>query len=158
MSAILIDTHCWLWAINSPELLNRAAAELLVEPENAFLLSAVSALEIAIKWAGGKLDLPQPPEKLIASSLEMLPMKSLPVYQQHALRVGELPPHHRDPFDRLLIAQAQIERLPIMTADPLIAQYDVEIIWGGRGRAPRRSRLGRIDARRLHRPRASPER
>jgi len=140
MSAILIDTHCWLWANGAPGMLNRAAADLLRERENAFVLSAVSALEIAIKSARGNLELPEPATKYVASRLEMLGMKSLPVYLQHALRVGELPPHHRDPFDRLLIAQSQIEGLPLMTADPIIAQYDVEFIWAGRGRAPRRAR------------------
>src|SRR5689334_17337320 len=109
MSAILIDTHCWLWAISTPEMLNRAAADLFPERENAFMLSAVSALEIAIKSARGKLDLPAEPTELVASSVRMFSMTSLSVSLQHALRVGELPPHHRDPFDRLLVAQAQIE-------------------------------------------------
>ena len=140
MSAILIDTHCWLWAMTAPETLSRPAAELIRDRENAFVFSTVSALEIAIKSALGKLDLPEPAGEYVTSRLEVLAMKALPVYLQHALRVGELPQHHRDPFDRLLIAQAQIENLPIMTADPVLAQYDVQIIWAGKGRAPRRSR------------------
>ena len=143
MSAILIDTHCWIWAMGTPEMLNRSAAELLLERENAFLFSAVSALEIAIKSALGKLKLPDAADKYVRSRLEAAAMKSLPVYLQHALRVGELPLHHRDPFDRLLVAQAQIENLPIMTADPAIAQYDVDVIWAGKGRAPRRRRSRR---------------
>jgi PIN domain nuclease of toxin-antitoxin system len=64
---------------------------------------------------------------------------SLPVYLGHALQVGLLPHFHRDPFDRLLIAQSHVERVPLMTADAVIAQYDIEVIWAGRGRAPRRS-------------------
>lgn len=140
MNAILIDTHCWLWANMTPEMLSHSAADLIADRENAFVLSAVSALEIAIKSALGKLDLPAPAEEYVPMRLESLAMKALPVYLQHSLRVGELPQHHRDPFDRLLVAQAQIENLPIMTADPEIAQYDVQIIWAGKGRAPRRSR------------------
>ena len=143
MNGILIDTHCWLWVMMTPEALNRSAADLISERENAFFFSAVSALEIAIKSALGKLNLPGPPAEYIPARLEDMAMKSLPVYQQHALRVGELPMHHRDPFDRLLVAQAQIENLPLMTADPVVAKYDVDIIWAGKGRAPRRGRRRR---------------
>lgn len=104
------------------------------------LFSAVSALEIAIKVSLGKLRLPQPPAEFVRSRVDALSMISLPVYQTHALHVAELPRHHRDPFDRLLIAQSQVENIPLMTADAALAAYDLELIWAGRGRAPRRSR------------------
>lgn len=134
----LVDTHCWLWSVSAPQRLRAAAAELIEDGENAVVFSAVSALEIAIKASLGKLQLPEPPTRFVESRLRALGMTSLPIYLSHALRVGDLPQHHRDPFDRMLVAQSQIERLPLMTADAAIAAYEVDIIWAGRGRAPRR--------------------
>lgn len=134
----LIDTHCWLWAVRNPERLLPSAAKLIESNENTVVLSAVSALEIAIKASLGKLELSEPAAEFVSSQMAVLSMTSLPVYLTHALRVGLLPHHHRDPFDRLLVAQSQIERLPLMTADPEIAAYDVELIWAGRGRRPRK--------------------
>jgi PIN domain nuclease of toxin-antitoxin system len=139
MRRFLIDTHCWLWAMVAPDRLNAAATELIGSDENTVVFSAVSAWEIAIKVGLGKLQLPEPVDNYVVSRIDDQAMKPMPVYIHHALRVAELPPHHRDPFDRLLIAQAQIEGLPLMTADAAIAAYDVEIIWAGRGSAPRRA-------------------
>jgi PIN domain nuclease of toxin-antitoxin system len=133
----LVDTHCWLWAINSPERLQPAAVELIEGKENTVMFSAVSALEIAIKYSTGKLQLPELPEAFVTSRMVTFAMTPLPVYLSHALRVGLLPKLHRDPFDRLLVAQSQVERLPLMTADAVIAAYDVEVIWAARGRVPR---------------------
>ena len=134
----LIDTHCWLWAVRNPERLLPSAARLIEDDENTVVLSSASALEIAIKASLGKLELSEPAAEFVSSQMAVLSMTSLPVYLTHALRVGLLPHHHRDPFDRLLVAQSQIERLPLMTADPKIAAYDVELIWAGRGRRPRK--------------------
>jgi PIN domain nuclease of toxin-antitoxin system len=134
----LIDTHCWLWAVRNPERLLPSAARLIESNENTVVLSAVSALEIAIKASLGKLELSEPAAEFVSSQMAVLSMTSLPVYLTHALRVGLLPHLHRDPFDRLLVAQSQIERLPLMTADPEITAYDVEVIWAGRGRRPRK--------------------
>jgi PIN domain nuclease of toxin-antitoxin system len=136
----LIDTHCWLWSVSAPERLRPAAVDLIESRDNKLVFSAVSALEIAIKVSLGKLQLPEPPGAFVPSRVEALAMASLPIYLSHALHVASLPHHHSDPFDRLLVAQCQIEGLPLMTADAAIAQYDVEIIWAGRGRAPRRAR------------------
>ena len=136
----LIDTHCWLWAVSAPERLRPTAREAIESRENTVLFSAVSALEIAIKVSLGKLQLPKPPAEFVRSRVDALSMTSLPVYQTHALHVAELPPHHRDPFDRLLVAQSQVENVPLMTADAALAAYDLELIWAGRGRPPRRSR------------------
>lgn len=136
----LVDTHCWLWALDSPEKLQPEAVELIKNKENIVMLSAVSALEIAIKYSTGKLQLPEPPEAFVASRMGRLTMTPLPVYLNHALRVSLLPYHHRDPFDRLLVAQSQVERLPLMTADAAIGAYDVEVIWAGKGQEPRELR------------------
>lgn len=137
MMRFVIDTHCWLWAVSAPEALRPTAAELIADRDNTIVFSAVSALEIAIKAAIGKLTLPEPPEEYVKTRVDALAMTPLPIYLPHALRVARLPPHHGDPFDRLLVAQCQIEGLPLMTADAAIAAYDVDVIWAGRGRPPR---------------------
>jgi PIN domain nuclease of toxin-antitoxin system len=134
----LIDTHCWLWAITSPERLKPLAMDLIESKDNTVVFSAGSAAEIAVKFSIGKLLLPEPPETFVGSRMVSLAMVPLPIQINHALRVGVLPLLHRDPFDRLLVAQSQIERLPLMTADETIAEYDIDIIWAGRGEAPRR--------------------
>ena len=91
-------------------------------------LSAASAWEIAIKSCQGKLRLPDPPLKYVPSRLEQFGVLPLAIDQAHALHVFTLPLHHRDPFDRILIAQAQLEHLPILTSDPVFAAYDVRTI------------------------------
>lgn len=92
------------------------------------LLSAVSAWEIAVKHGLGKLRLPDPPVEYVASRLRETRTLPLAITWQHAIHVSSLPAHHRDPFDRLLIAQAQIEKVTILTADPAFALYDVDLL------------------------------
>jgi PIN domain nuclease of toxin-antitoxin system len=84
--------------------------------------------EIVIKHALGRLRLPMPPSEYMPSRLAATRATALPIHHSHALRVAELPPHHRDPFDRMLIAHAQVEGLPILTADPHVARYDVQVL------------------------------
>ena len=112
----------------SPDRLNRRARKLVESKENELYLSAASAFEIGIKHACGKLKLPGKPESSIPEMMQKSAVTALPITLSHALRAGSLPGHHRDPFDRLLIAQAQIEKLPILTADPRIDDYDVRVI------------------------------
>jgi PIN domain nuclease of toxin-antitoxin system len=126
---LLIDTHCWLWMQVSPEKLNDKARELLVDPANALLLSAASSWEIAIKYALGKLPLPAPPASYVPDRLRSSGVTPLAVSHIHALAVAELPDHHRDPFDRLLVAQAHLDGLTLLTADRTLDAYDVQIIW-----------------------------
>jgi PIN domain nuclease of toxin-antitoxin system len=135
----LIDTHCWLWAVKSPDRLLPSAAQLIENESSVVRFSAISALEIAIKVSIGKLQLSDSPKDFILSQTSALSMVSLPVTLAHAIRVASLPLHHRDPFDRLLVAQAQVEGIPLMTADEEVAAYDVEIIWAGRSASPNRS-------------------
>jgi len=125
---ILLDTQCWLWMVASPERLSDRARSLIEASDNELYLSAASAWEIAIKHSLGKLRLPEPPARYVPSRLDVLRTLALPIEHDHALHVATLPAHHRDPFDRLLIAQAQLEDLPILTADPLFARYDVTTI------------------------------
>ena len=126
---ILLDTHVWLWTLVAPERIRRSAREAILDRGNALFLSAASAWEIAIKHAIGKLPLPEPPETFVPSRLIRDSIRPLPVAMHHALRVATLPPHHRDPFDRLLIAQARVDRMPVVTRDPIFTRYGVRTIW-----------------------------
>jgi PIN domain nuclease of toxin-antitoxin system len=126
---LIVDTQCWLWMSIAPERLSDAARRLVEARETTLMLSAASAWEIAIKHRLGKLHLPTPPADYVPSRLRLLRTSSLPISHEHALRTGELPPHHRDPFDRLIVAQAQLEDVPILTADRHLSHYDVEVIW-----------------------------
>jgi PIN domain nuclease of toxin-antitoxin system len=112
----------------APERLSARARSLVASTEHELFLSAASAWEIAIKHALGKLTLPEPPQKYVPARLDALRTSSLPIDHDHALRVAALPPHHRDPFDRMLVAQAQLENLPLLTADPIFGRYDVTVI------------------------------
>lgn len=122
---MLLDTHVLLWyALGDRERISRPL-QSRIESGPAFA-SVASFWEIAIKSALGKLEAPDDLPALV----ESLGFEVLPVTAEHAWAIRELPHHHRDPFDRLLIAQAQVERLPILSADPAFARYDVEVTWG----------------------------
>ena len=133
---LLLDTHCFLWWFADDPRLGARARELISDGENAIYLSAASSWEIAIKVSLGKLTLPEPPDVYVPSRLSSQEIDGLPIEHVHALGVASLPPHHPDPFDRLIVSQATLEKLPILTADDRIAMYDVEAIWAGRGEAP----------------------
>lgn len=125
---VLLDTQVWLWMLAAPDRLSSQSRALLVAAENELLLSAASAWEIAIKHGLGKLQLPESPAKYIPRMMVHTSVTPLPIHHRHALHVAELPEHHRDPFDRLLVAQAQVEGVPIMSADRHFRQYDVEVL------------------------------
>ena len=135
---VLVDTHCWLWALSRPEALNGEVAALLGDDDTEVVFSAVSVWEIAIKSALGKLRVTATDDSLF-DIIDQQPITRLPILHSHARHVANLPPHHSDPFDRMLIAQAQVENLPIVTADDEFLRYEVEVIWAGR-RKPRRRR------------------
>ena len=126
---LLLDTPCWLWMQASPEKFSARARAILDDPDNVLLLSPVSAWEIASKYALGRLTLPIPPAEYVPSRMKSSGVDALALQHSHALQVASLPWHHQDPFDRLLIAQAQVEGLPILSADRQLAAYDVEIQW-----------------------------
>lgn len=125
---VLLDTQVWLWMLGHPDRISADSRALLESPDTKILLSAASTWEIAIKWAIGKLELPGNPEEVIGEMMSQTRVTPLPILHSHTLRVASLPSHHRDPFDRLLVAQAQLAGVPFMTADPQIASYDVEVI------------------------------
>ena len=126
---LLLDTQCWLWWFANPERLNTEAIESLGEEKNQLYLSVASIWEIAIKVSLGKLNLPEPPSEYIPSRMMMLGVTSVDIKGIHAILAASLPYHHRDPFDRMIIAQSQIEQMQIVTADSVFNQYDVNLIW-----------------------------
>jgi PIN domain nuclease of toxin-antitoxin system len=128
---LLIDTHIWLWLTAEPERIGSAAIEALVSESNEVYLSAASAWEIVIKHSLGKLDLPLPPAAYVPSRVAALGHTPLPIAMEHTLAVADLPLHHKDPFDRLLVAQARVEGMHLVTADHLIRGYDVPLVWAG---------------------------
>jgi PIN domain nuclease of toxin-antitoxin system len=105
---ILLDTHCWLWWLTQPEKLKEEGREILADGSNTVFLSVAGSWEISIKYSLGKLNLPEPPERFVLKRLMRDAVSSLPIEHIHALRVTELPYHHKDPFDRLIISQAMV--------------------------------------------------
>ena len=125
----LLDTHTFLWWTLDEARLSPRARRFLGDSSNTLFLSAASAWELVIKAQLGKLKLPHHPDRFIREQLSLNAIESLPVVLDHALQVLTLPDHHRDPFDRMLVAQSRVEKLPILTADPQIRAYGVEVIW-----------------------------
>lgn len=126
---ILLDTHAFLWWVANDPNLSATAHQTIGNGSNEVFFSAASSWEIAIKAQIGKLMLPANLEQFISSQLAQNNFTVLPIHISHTLGTYRLPMHHRDPFDRILVAQSQLEAIPIVTADPLIAQYGVQTIW-----------------------------
>ena len=125
---ILLDTQCWLWWIAAPEKLNQSASSCIADKRNTVYLSAASSWEIAIKYSIGKLPLPEPPMLFIPKRLARDAITALPIKIMHTLHVANLPRHHKDPFDRILISQSILEDIPIMTVDTQFELYEANII------------------------------
>lgn len=125
----LIDTHVFLWARIQDSQLGPHTWKILTDPKNRIYLSAVVSWEISIKWRSGKLKLADRPHSIVRRSMEENGLFSLPITHDHSLQVGDLPDHHHDPFDRLLVAQALVENLTLLTADPQIKAYPARIHW-----------------------------
>ena len=127
---VLVDTHVLLWwASSRGSRLSEPVQQLLADGTTDVSVSMASVWEIAIKAGTGRLQLPDAVERYIPDRLMRHGFDLLPIELSHALHAGSLPRIHGDPFDRMLIAQAQVEGLPLVTADPAIGQYDVEVIW-----------------------------
>jgi PIN domain nuclease of toxin-antitoxin system len=125
---ILLDTHILIWSMIEPERLSRRARMAIENPENRVLVSAAVAWELAIKLKAGKLSPASIVEKL-GRLLEQAAFLELPITIEHATCAGCLALHHRDPFDRLLVAQALSLRIPIVSADAILDKYGVERLW-----------------------------
>ncbi len=125
MTALLVDTQALLWWLTDDPALSSIARAEIADPANEPLVSAASVWEIAIKRALGKLTAPDD----LLDSVRDGGFSWLPIVPEHAWAVGALPPHHGDPFDRLLIAQAQVEGLTVVTSDERFAEYGVAVRW-----------------------------
>ena len=119
---LLLDTHLLLWAAMQPDRLSPTALELLNHPDNELLFSAASLWEIAIKSGLGRSDFQMEPRVLRRGLLDN-GYDELAITSEHAVAVDTLPPIHKDPFDRLLVAQAQVEGITLLTSDPWVAKY-----------------------------------
>lgn len=126
---VLLDTHTFLWWITDDKQLSLTARGIIGDSQNELFLSVASGWEIAIKAQLGKLKMPSNLEQFIVEQLLHNAIGSLPIQLSHALHVYTLPRLHRDPFDRLLVAQSQLENMPILTVDRQIEQYTVQVIW-----------------------------
>ena len=125
---LLLDTHTFLWFIDDNPRLSSEAKSLL-ESDNDLLLSTASLWEIAIKFSLGKLGLPEPFEPFVRYQLSVNAIDVLQIDTAHLSVVATLPFHHRDPFDRLLVAQAMVEELPIVSTDVQFDAYSIERLW-----------------------------
>lgn len=121
----LLDTHALIWSLEDSKKLSAAARAVIEDAGNVILASATSAWEITIKKALGRLSTPDD----IESAIEAAGFTKRPITFADAARLGTLMAHHKDPFDRMLIAQALVDGVPIVTRDPLFADYPVQIIW-----------------------------
>jgi len=124
-----LDTATFLWAVNDAPEFSEGAREIFADPENDIYLSAVSAWEIAVKSALGKLPLPEPPGRFVPTQRKQHGIDPLQLDEEAALHLSRLPLLHKDPFDRMLVCQAIVNHLVILTPDELIHQYPVRTIW-----------------------------
>jgi PIN domain nuclease of toxin-antitoxin system len=131
---LLLDTHALLWVLSAPDMLPAGLRETLEDPVHIVYVSAASVWEMAIKQARGKL---RYPANALTGALRRATLLALPVTIRHAEAAATLPPLHRDPFDRLLVAQAQAEGLALVSRDSAVRQYAVTVLWEPGVKAPR---------------------
>lgn len=123
---VLVDTHVFIWASDSSHLLSNSAREILADPDTIRIISTASLWEMQIKLAIGKLPLRLPLVEMVREQQEQNGFEILPITLNHVLALENLPMHHKDPFDRLLIAQAQSENLPLLSADAVFDLYPIQ--------------------------------
>ncbi|WP_133510355.1 type II toxin-antitoxin system VapC family toxin [Candidatus Thiosymbion oneisti] len=126
---VLLDTHSLLWLVTDDPRLSANARKTFLDIDNELLFSAVVGFEIAVKHSLGKLELAEPPRTFIDNRIRNNALTPFPITLAHAVRVAELPFHHRDPFDRLLVAQALEEDLPLLSADNALSAYGIRQLW-----------------------------
>jgi PIN domain nuclease of toxin-antitoxin system len=128
----LLDTGVWLWSLKSPELIGDEGLRVLERGEEELYLSSVTSWEISIKTRIGKLDFPGEPADHTPRFMNKQGLRALSITHSHAFKVYDLPAHHSDPFDRMLIAQALVENMMILTSDRAFKKYSAKLIWCGR--------------------------
>jgi len=126
---LLLDTCTFLWAIAEPERLSPRAREVLVAADHEVYLSAASVWECALKHKAGKLPLPGDPARFLAEQRRRHGFAALPIDEDAIAQIGKLPDHHRDPFDRILVCQAIVGGMSLVTPDESIVRYPVPILW-----------------------------
>jgi PIN domain nuclease of toxin-antitoxin system len=126
---LLLDTHAFIWWDEDPARLGTAAHAACLNPDNGLVLSTASIWEMQLKRMIGKLTLRKPLRELLDDQVRQNGLEIAPVGVEHILRLDSLPFHHRDPFDRILIAQAQVEGWSVVTQDGAFAQYGVPVVW-----------------------------
>jgi PIN domain nuclease of toxin-antitoxin system len=126
---LLLDTHTFLWWTTDDPLMSATALDLIADSRNSLYWSAASSWEVSIKYELGRLPLPDTPEQFLAAELGRNRIESFSITDAHAFQAGRLPRYHRDPFDRMLIAQAQVEGFGLITNDSSIRRYEVEVYW-----------------------------
>jgi len=128
----LLDTGVWLWSVGEPSRISAKARDVIADVRHDIFLSAVTSWEVAIKAASGKLHLPEQPDFYVPRRMAAQGLRPLNVSHAHVLAVFALPAYHHDPFDRLLIAQAKVEDLTLISADRIFERYPVQLLWAGR--------------------------
>jgi PIN domain nuclease of toxin-antitoxin system len=126
---LLLDTCTFLWIVSGDEALSATARDVFADPTNDVFLSSVSAWEISVKHVLGKLPLPRPPAVFVPEERRRHQIESLALDETSTLAVAKLPDLHKDPFDRMLVCQAIMAGMTLLTPDPLISQYPVAVVW-----------------------------
>lgn len=126
---VLVDTHAMLWWLRDDRRLSRRARSVLKSGTNVLLWSMASSWEVALKVNLGKLELGRPIHRLFAELVTEQGVEVVPISHEHCSRLADLPLHHRDPFDRMLVVQAQQAKVPVLSADTKLERYAVKVIW-----------------------------
>jgi PIN domain nuclease of toxin-antitoxin system len=126
---LLRDTHTFIWWDSEPLMLSPQVLNICQDPENVLLVSVASLWEMQIKLQLGKLKLNMPLAELVLGQQEINKIEILDVKLEHVMALGKLPPHHKDPFDRMLIAQADIEKAILVSKDQIFTEYAVKVVW-----------------------------
>lgn len=126
---LLLDTCCWLWWLSDTQKLSERQLNALISRQNQLFLSVATLWELSIKVNTGKLTIPQPLDKLVAQECTQDNIKVIDIKPIHAIDAGSLPLHYKDPFDRMIITQATIENLTIVTSDTVFQKYDVAVLF-----------------------------
>ncbi|OGR03813.1 MAG: hypothetical protein A2511_05545 [Deltaproteobacteria bacterium RIFOXYD12_FULL_50_9] len=125
----LIDTHVFLWLAASPEKLSSTVREIVADGESELLMSAASGWEIALLWKLGRITLQEPPASFVPSAMQVMGITPVPIGFDTAITAATLPLIHRDPFDRILVAEALKKGIPVLTKDQTIPRYAVSTLW-----------------------------
>lgn len=126
---VLLDTCAFIWLVTDDPKLSELAREIFLNDDNELFLSAVTGFEIAVKYNLGKLRLAESPKEFVVNRMNANALTELPVSMMHALLLQNLPLHHKDPFDRLLVAQAMVNQIPLLSADQQLSAYDIKRLW-----------------------------